>query len=255
MGCASSKEGQAMEGSERGEEEPPLQTSAVKLDLAPAAASKDSTVKRRVGVSAEAYQAESGAFQKVVHAKSDDIAQQITEATAHSSLFQSLDTSQRAEVVAAMREVKYQPGQIVIQQGDVGDDFYVVLSGTYNVFLKQKGDAPIHTYHKGGTFGELSLMYNSPRAATVRCETAGVLFALDRRTFRAILMERNMAVLNSSTQAGTSTTCFWQTLTSPLASSPPIDLLSPPPTPLAPPVLCPAVPASPIYREFSLLSP
>ena len=42
-------------------------------------------------------------------------------------------------------------------------------------------------------------MYNSPRAATVKCETAGKLYALDRQTFRHIVMEANKAMLTTST--------------------------------------------------------
>mmetsp|Transcript_18118 Transcript_18118/g.43343 ORF Transcript_18118/g.43343 Transcript_18118/m.43343 type:complete len:789 (-) Transcript_18118:558-2924(-) len=211
MGCASSKDIPASKGQEVPGEQDPIQQSDIKLDLKPqqqqqqqqqqqaAASAKDA--KRRVGVSAEATGGgSSNEYKKVLHAKSDEATQHITEATSTNPLFSSLSDLQRADVVAAMREVQTQPGDIVIQQGDVGDDFYVVDSGTYSVLLKQKGNTPVHSYSKGGTFGELSLMYGSPRAATVRCETAGVLFALDRKTFRAIMMEGNRAMLNTSTQ-------------------------------------------------------
>jgi CRP-like cAMP-binding protein len=47
----------------------------------------------------------------------------------------------------------------------------------------------VFNYEAGGSFGELALMYNAPRAATVRCTSSAVLWALDRVTFRRILME------------------------------------------------------------------
>ena len=46
----------------------------------------------------------------------------------------------------------------------------------------------VHTYRNPGeSFGELALLYNCPRAATVRCTRGGTLWALDRATFRAVL--------------------------------------------------------------------
>ena len=147
-----------------------------------------------------------GAYKKVVHAKSEEAIARIQAATENSPLFTSVGPAQRKDLIDAMMEVHCQPGQIVIQQGDVGDNFYVVDSGEYSVLLKQNGNQPVRTkegelflYRSGGTFGELSLMYNSPRAATVRCEAAGALFALDRQTFRALMMEANQSTLNTST--------------------------------------------------------
>lgn len=47
----------------------------------------------------------------------------------------------------------------------------------------------LKTYVTGESFGELSLMYNAPRAATIKCKTAGKLYELDRLTFTNIVQE------------------------------------------------------------------
>lgn len=47
----------------------------------------------------------------------------------------------------------------------------------------------IHTYDNRGAFGELALLYNMPRAATVKAITSGTLWAMDRQTFRRILLK------------------------------------------------------------------
>lgn len=47
----------------------------------------------------------------------------------------------------------------------------------------------IHTYQDNGSFGELALLYNMPRAATIRASTNGRLWAMDRQTFRRILLK------------------------------------------------------------------
>jgi cAMP-dependent protein kinase regulator len=44
-------------------------------------------------------------------------------------------------------------------------------------------------FHKGQSFGELALLYNTPRSATVRASTTGALWALDRETFRRVVLK------------------------------------------------------------------
>lgn len=47
----------------------------------------------------------------------------------------------------------------------------------------------MHTYENSGSFGELALLYNMPRAATIKAVKEGQLWALDRQTFRRILLK------------------------------------------------------------------
>ena len=53
----------------------------------------------------------------------------------------------------------------------------------------------MHTYTPGGSFGELALLYNQPRAASIVCKEAGTLYALDRASFRAVLRRGNESTL------------------------------------------------------------
>ena len=59
------------------------------------------------------------------------------------------------------------------------------------VLVPQVGgdETMVSTYTAGGSFGELALMYNSPRAASVRCSESGTLWGIDRLTFHSILMQ------------------------------------------------------------------
>ena len=122
----------------------------------------------------------------------------IATATSDSAIFQTLTPEQRADVVDAMFEMKFQPGDVVIRQGDVGDNLYVVDSGEYSVFLSQVGDKPVHHYKASDTFGELALMYNCPRAASIIADSAGSCWALDRNTFRHIVMAANKESMDST---------------------------------------------------------
>lgn len=87
----------------------------------------------------------------------------------------------------------------VIVQGDQGDFFYVVEKGSFVIYVNPSGTlqpgpdglgSKVATIEPGGSFGELALMYNAPRAATVMSAEPGcTLWALDRITFRRILMD------------------------------------------------------------------
>eukprot|EP00118_Oscarella_pearsei_P010012 m.59453 g.59453 ORF g.59453 m.59453 type:complete len:166 (+) comp34883_c0_seq37:541-1038(+) len=90
-----------------------------------------------------------------------------------------------------MFERKVDPEEHVIDQGDDGDNFYVVDGGVYDILVAARGEAPknVGSYDNSGSFGELALMYNTPRAATIIAKEAGILWALDRVTFRKIVLQ------------------------------------------------------------------
>lgn len=147
---------------------------------------------RRTSVSAESMApAVDASYVKVVIPKSDEQRKRIEHSIRNNFLFKSLDEEQYVDVVDAMAEKKAMPGDDIIKQGGIGDYFYVAETGTFDVYVSRNGAAPIKVfdYGPGGSFGELALMYNAPRAATVTCTSEAVLWALDRVTFRRILME------------------------------------------------------------------
>ncbi|KAH8253926.1 hypothetical protein KR032_007677 [Drosophila birchii] len=144
---------------------------------------------RRKSVFAEAYDPEAdddddGAT--AVFPKTDEQRARLVESVKNVLLFRSLDKEQMNQVLDAMFERKVQPLDYIIRQGDDGDNFYVIESGIYKVYID---DNHINTYTHTGLFGELALLYNMPRAATVQAETSGLLWAMDRQTFRRILLK------------------------------------------------------------------
>ena len=90
-----------------------------------------------------------------------------------------------------MKRVVVDNGQTIIREGASGDFFYVVLQGTFNAYKEEFGTQPIAKYNNGGSFGELALMYNCPRAATVVAKSRGVLFKMDRHTFKQMVVGSN----------------------------------------------------------------
>lgn len=104
-------------------------------------------------------------------------------------LFKTLDNDQLSAVINSMFMKKVKKDEIVIKQGEDGDYFYVIESGIFEATAVNNGTSKITKYENGGSFGELALMYNKPRAATVKALTDGVIWALDRNTFRKIVLK------------------------------------------------------------------
>ena len=146
---------------------------------------------RRHSVSAERYNPEEDDDDEhVVHPKSDEQRKRLTEAVSGILLFKSLDSDQMSNVIDAMFEHKVEAGEKVIEQGDDGDNFYIIDSGIYDVLVKMDtGQKKVHTFEHKGSFGELALMYNMPRSATVLAQTQGILWAMDRTSFRQIVLK------------------------------------------------------------------
>lgn len=132
-------------------------------------------------------------------------------------LFKNLDEEQEMDVLTAMREVNIPAKDTIIQQGDAGDYFYIVEQGELEVFVKKDGQTldpsagdlealgkRVVVYHEGASFGELALMHkyvmnahgaddSAPRAATIVSTTPCTLWALDRVSFRTILLDVSYA--------------------------------------------------------------
>jgi len=113
---------------------------------------------------------------------------QLDTSTRANFLFMHLPEDTRRRLFGVMGKLSVRKGDTIITEGDEGDKFYLIISGHYNV---QVGGVEVMKYTKAGEcFGELSLMYGKPRAATVTAVSDGELWTLDQLAFRAILMKR-----------------------------------------------------------------
>jgi len=105
-------------------------------------------------------------------------------------MFSSLDEKDLQILIDTMNECNFKQGEEVIKQGDDGDVLYVVDSGEldcFKVFSEGADETFLKTYGPGDAFGELALLYNAPRAATIRAKQDAILFSLDRETFNNIV--------------------------------------------------------------------
>lgn len=106
-------------------------------------------------------------------------------------MFHGLNPGELATVISAFKEHDLSRGEQVIRQGhQVGPDepgLFVIESGELDVYKSMSPQDGIGnkvtTYVGAGQFGELALLYNAPRAATVVAKTNAVVWSIDRNTF------------------------------------------------------------------------
>jgi len=108
----------------------------------------------------------------------------ISNVMRESVVFTNLDAENKAQIIAEMWRSEVKAGHAAVKQGDLGDCLYVIASGEFDVFVNER---KVATRGKGTMFGELALMYNSPRAATVTAAQDSVVWMIDRFTFRRIV--------------------------------------------------------------------
>ncbi|XP_076133207.1 protein kinase, cAMP-dependent, regulatory, type II, alpha A [Alosa pseudoharengus] len=154
-----------------------------------------SRYNRRVSVCAEAFnpdEEEEDTEPRIVHPKTDEQRCRLQEACKDILLFKTLDPEQFSEVLDAMFELRVQTDEHVIDQGDDGDNFYVIERGVFDIMVRKDGvDCCFGQYDNKGSFGELALMYNTPRAATIIAKEEGALWGMDRATFRRLIVKNN----------------------------------------------------------------
>lgn len=153
---------------------------------------------RRTSVSAESMdpnKLKSQMSQVTSIEKSPEITSRLLEVVGRSPLLRTLDDEQKQMTVKAFSGplIKH-PGENIITQGDIGDIFYLLEDGLVDVYVSKKGgpEVKVHTYTPGNSFGELAIMYNAPRAATCRAQTECKLWALDRVSFKVIVVAAAM---------------------------------------------------------------
>jgi cAMP-dependent protein kinase regulator len=107
----------------------------------------------------------------------------LTELLRSVPLLAGLEQPALDEITTLGRQVLVAAGEDVVRQGEPGDRFYVVLEGTAAVYV---GERIVRTLAPADHFGEIALLHDTPRTATVRGLTGLRLFSLDRETLETV---------------------------------------------------------------------
>lgn len=107
-------------------------------------------------------------------------------ALAHHVLFAGLSDADRSEILAAFRRILVPKGRAVFRQGEPGDAFYIVLSGSLSVIREHPTglEEELARLRAGEAFGEQALLEDAPRNATVRAKQPCELARMDAEEFR-----------------------------------------------------------------------
>lgn len=132
-------------------------------------------------------------FQAPVFSKTHDEKTFIRECLKNNFVFAALSEREIRTIIDAFEGIKAQVNETIIHQGDVGDYFYVIREGT--VRFEVSGNVVGHA-SKGKSFGELSLLYTSPRAASVIAESPTMVYRVDQKTFRYIMQSQTLQTEN-----------------------------------------------------------
>nr|WKR38813.1 protein kinase cGMP-dependent 1a [Ctenopharyngodon idella] len=113
----------------------------------------------------------------------------IKSAILDNDFMKNLEMSQIQEIVDCMYPVDYDKNSCIIKEGDVGSLVYVMEEGKVEV---TKEGLKLCTMGPGKVFGELAILYNCTRTATVRTVTSVKLWAIDRQCFQTIMMRTGL---------------------------------------------------------------
>jgi len=101
-------------------------------------------------------------------------------------LFEDLSRKELSQLARVSEDLQVDPGTVLCREGEIGHEFFVIVDG--KVKISRKGRR-IATRDGGDFVGEIALLEQIPRTATVTAETPVRLFVLTRKDFRHLLDE------------------------------------------------------------------
>jgi predicted MFS family arabinose efflux permease len=94
--------------------------------------------------------------------------------------FGPLSIAAANQLADALTDAEAAEGEVVVRQGEPGDDMFLIKSGVFDATVDGE---QVRTMQHGDHFGEIALLFNAPRTATVQCVQAGSLLRLRREDF------------------------------------------------------------------------
>jgi CRP/FNR family cyclic AMP-dependent transcriptional regulator len=108
------------------------------------------------------------------------------EALKRAPLFEGLSRKELTQLARASEDVEVPAGTALCKEGDIGHEFFVIVDGKVEVTRKGR---KVATRGSGEFVGEIALLEQTPRTATVTAKTPLRVFVLTNRDFRSLLDE------------------------------------------------------------------
>ncbi|XP_053957663.1 cGMP-dependent protein kinase, isozyme 1 [Anastrepha ludens] len=175
-----------------------LTCNGLKTKLTPMPAHQQTPVLKKQGVSGESCETSMQQsinvpipkFEKDFRSK-----QLIKDAIMDNDFLKNIDASQVRELVESMYPLAIAKGEFVIREGEAGAHLYVSAEGEFEVV---KGGIILSVMGPGKAFGELAILYNCTRTASIRVLSDARVWVLDRRVFQQIMMRTGMQRIENS---------------------------------------------------------
>ena len=106
------------------------------------------------------------------------------EALKHAPLFEDLSKDELDELAKRTDDLDFPAGKVLVKEGEIGGEFYVIMNGEAEA--TREGQS-IATFGEGDFFGEVSLVQDVPRNATVTATTPIRCFVITRGRFLNLL--------------------------------------------------------------------
>jgi CRP/FNR family transcriptional regulator, cyclic AMP receptor protein len=106
------------------------------------------------------------------------------EALRRAPLFEGLSRKQLVQLARVSEDLEVAPGKVLCKEGEIGQEFFVIVDGEVEV---TKDGKQLATRAGGEFFGEIALLEDIPRTATVTARTPLRFFVLTRRDFRQLI--------------------------------------------------------------------
>lgn len=101
-------------------------------------------------------------------------------------ILKSLTPYERSKIADALHTQKFRQGELIIKEGDPGHSFYLLESGEADAYKGSVENKVFH-YRKGDYFGELALLNDAPRAASIVAATDVKVASLGKNAFQRLL--------------------------------------------------------------------
>jgi nitroimidazol reductase NimA-like FMN-containing flavoprotein (pyridoxamine 5'-phosphate oxidase superfamily) len=106
------------------------------------------------------------------------------------SVFRELPAGNVATIASKLQTMEVDAGEVIVRQGAPADKFFIIVDGEAEVLREGDGEAEtLNTLGRGDFFGEIAILRDLPRTATVRAVTPVTLLAMERDAFRALVAE------------------------------------------------------------------
>jgi uncharacterized protein YhbP (UPF0306 family) len=104
------------------------------------------------------------------------------------SVFRDLPPREAESLAAQLNTLAVEEGAVIVRQGAPADKFFIIIDGEVEVVREDDGQQrTLATLSRGQFFGEMAILRDTPRMATVRAITPTTLFAMDRDAFQGLV--------------------------------------------------------------------